>query len=381
MRLAMLCIKGLPPRYSGFETAVDEISRRLVQFGHEVVVYNRTGLSTHPGKDYHGVQLVTLPTVQTKNLSAIVHSALSTLNVLFRPVDVVHYFITGTTLFAFLPRLFGKKVVCSVDGTDWQRAKWGRLARAYLKLSERLAVLFCNAIIADSREVQDYYREKYGVDATLITYVVHDSVSTRGEWLERLGLSPREYVLFVGRLVPENCVHHLIAAYQQLRTDKKLVIVGDDPWGKTYIGRLKSTLDSRIIFTGGIYGEGYAELQKNAYLFVLPDEVGGTHPALVEAMGFGNCVLVNDTPSNLEVISDSGFSYQGAQEERDLCRQMQMLIDNPSVVAEYRRKAREHARASYTWERVVLQHEHLYRHLLGFSEDRLALSAKSSASD
>jgi glycosyltransferase involved in cell wall biosynthesis len=381
MRIAMIGIKALPPQYSGFETAADEISRRLVKLGHQVVVYNRSGLSTHRGNDYHGVRLVTLPTVQTKNLSAIVHSALATLNVLFRQVDVVHYFITGTTLFAFLPRLLGMKVVCSVDGTDWQRAKWSRLARAYLRLSERLAALFCNGLIADSCEVQDYYRKEYGVDATLITYGVRESDSAGQDWLERFGLRPREYVLFVGRLVPENCVHHLIAAFEQVRTDKKLVIVGDDPWGKEYIRRLKSTRDPRIIFTGGIYGEGYPELQKNAYLFVLPDEVGGTHPALVEAMGFGNCVLVNDTPSNLEVVADSGFSYRGSENDRDLHRQMQELIDSPALVAEYRRKAQQHARANYAWERVVLQHEQLYRHVLGFREDTLALSAKSSASD
>jgi glycosyltransferase involved in cell wall biosynthesis len=293
----------------------------------------------------------------------------------------VHYFITGTTLFALLPRLAGMKVVCSVDGTDWQRAKWSRLARAYLRLSERLAAWFCNTLIADSREVQEYYQKEYGVDARLITYGVRESDSAGREWLERFGLRAREYVLFVGRLVPENCVHHLIAAFEQIRTDKKLVIVGDDPWGKQYICRLKSTRDPRIIFTGGIYGEGYAELQKNAYMFVLPDEVGGTHPALVEAMGFGNCVLVNDTPSNLEVVADSGFSYRGSENDRDLRRQLQSLIDSPSLVAEYRQKAQEHAKANYTWERVVLQHEQLYRHVLGFREDTLALSAKSSASD
>ena len=232
MRIAMIGIKALPPKYSGFETAADEIARRLVQLGHQVVVYNRRGLSTHHGTDYHGVRLVTLPTVQTKNLSAIVHSALSTLNVVFRRVDVVHYFITGTTLFAFLPRLVGMKVVCSVDGTDWQRAKWSWVARAYLRLSERLAAWFCNALISDSREVQDYYKKKYRVDSSLITYGVRESTGNGREWLDRLGLTPREYVLFVGRLVPENCVHHLIAAFEHVRTDKKLVIVGDDPWGK-----------------------------------------------------------------------------------------------------------------------------------------------------
>jgi glycosyltransferase involved in cell wall biosynthesis len=375
MRINMIGLKALPPQYSGFETAADEISRRLVELGHQVVFYNRKGLSTHRGDDYHGVRLVTLPTIQTKNLSTIVHSFLATLHVLFHPVDVVHYFITGTTLFAFLPRLAGMKVVCSVDGTDWQRAKWSWPARTYLRLSERIAVWFCNALIADSREVQEYYREKYHSETKLITYGIRESNGVGGEWLERLNLSPQDYVLFVGRLVPENCVHHLVAAFEQVRTDKKLVIVGDDPWGKEYISRLKSTRDPRIIFTGGIYGDGYVALQKNAYMFVLPDEVGGTHPALVEAMGFGNCVLVNDTPSNLEVVADAGYSYRGSENELGLRRQLQRLLDTPSLVVEARQKAGEHAKTHYSWQHVVLEHERLYRSLLGTQKDTSASRA------
>jgi glycosyltransferase involved in cell wall biosynthesis len=193
---------------------------------------------------------------------------------------------------------------------------------------------------------------------------MRDANSPGTEWLKRFGLNEREYVLFVGRLVPENNIHHLIAAFEQLHTDKKLVIVGDDPWGKKYVGSLKSTRDSRIVFTGGVYGDGYEQLQRNAYLFVLPDEVGGTHPALVEAMGFGNCVLVNDTASNLEVIGDAGFSYRGAEGDGDLCRQLQSLLDNPQTVAAYRANAEKKARAEYRWEYVVRDHLALYEQVL-----------------
>lgn len=375
MRIAMIGIKALPPRYGGFETAADEISRRLVRMGHTVVVYNRSGLSTHNGAEYHGVKLVTLPTVNTKNLSAIVHALLTTLHVLFHPVDVVHYFIPGTTLFACFPRLAGMKTVCSVDGSDWQRGKWSRGARLYLRLSERIAALFCHALIADSAEVKQYYAVKYGANSRLITYGMRESSSNGREWLDRFGLSAREYVLFVGRLVPENNVHHLIAAFERTRTEKNLVIVGDDPWGRKYVDSLRSTKDSRVIFTGGLYGAGYEQLQQNAYVFVLPDEVGGTHPALVEAMGFGNCVLVNDTPSNLEVIADAGFSYHGSQQARDLLRQLQYLLDNPFTVKEYRDKARSHAMANYRWEEVVRRHEELYRHILEDPSDNLPVPA------
>jgi glycosyltransferase involved in cell wall biosynthesis len=184
------------------------------------------------------------------------------------------------------------------------------------------------------------------------------------EWLKRFGLESRDYVLFVGRLVPENNIHCLIEAFRHTKSDKKLVIVGDDPWEKEYARRLKSTRDSRVVFTGGVYGDGYEQLQRNAYLFVLPDEVGGTHPALVEAMGYGNCVLVNDTPSNLEVIGGAGFSYHGSEGASDLREQLQMLVDNPRIVQEYRAKASLRALTHYRWEEVIGLHVALYQRVI-----------------
>lgn len=363
MRIAMIGIKAIPARFGGFETAVDELARGLVRRGHDVRVYNRSGMSSVHG-NYEGVQLVTLPTVRSKSLSTIVHAFLATLHVAVRPVDVVHYFTTGTTVCAPLPRIGGMKIVCSVDGTDWQRSKWGKLARLYLQFSERLAVLFSNAIVSDSEAVKDYYRKRYGAPSFCITYGIREAESSGAEWLQRFGLAGRDYILFVGRLVPENNVHNLIRAFEQVVTSKKLVIVGDDPWEKSYIRSLKSTTDSRIVFTGAVYGEGYVQLQRNAYLFVLPDEVGGTHPALVEAMGFRNCVLVNDTPSNLEVIDDTGFSYKGSDNEIDLKNKLQFLVEHPDVVEVCREKALERAKRVFRWEQVVSDHEKVYASLV-----------------
>jgi glycosyltransferase involved in cell wall biosynthesis len=381
MRIAMIGIKAIPARFGGFETAADEISRGLVRLGHPVVVYNRSGMSPTSERFYEGVELVTLPTLKSKNLSTIVHAFLSTLHVMWRRVDVVHYFTTGATLFAPLLRLMGKKVVCSVDGTDWQRAKWGRFASWYLRFSERLAVSFCDGLISDSLDVMAYYQQRYGAPTSCIVYGMRESRSKGRNVLERFGLQERDYVLFVGRLVPENNVHHLIQAFEKTSTKKKLVIVGDDPWERGYVRLLKETRDTRIVFTGGVYGDGYAQLQQNAYIFVLPDEVGGTHPALVEAMGFGNCVLVNDTPSNLEVIADSGFSYSGIEGAEALQRQMQMLLHKPALVEEYRRRALKRALEHYRWEDVVRHHLRLYQQMLGHVEHRESSElAKSTGS-
>jgi glycosyltransferase involved in cell wall biosynthesis len=369
MRIAMIGIKAIPARFGGFETAVDELSRGLVRLGHCVRVYNRSAMATSPATDYEGVELINLPTVKSKNLSTIVHAFLCTLHVLIHRVDVVHYFTTGVTLFAPLPRLFGMKVVCSVDGTDWQRAKWGRFPRWYLRFSEKLAVLFCQGLISDSKDVMHYYMQSYHAASSCIAYGTCEQRSLQKDVLDRFQLRSRNYVLFVGRLVPENNVHHLVRAFQKTSTDQKLVIVGDDPWEKGYVRSLKSCSDPRIVFTGGVYGEGYAQLQQNAYMFVLPDEVGGTHPALVEAMGYGNCVLVNDTPSNLEVISDSGFYYHGVEGDADLRHKMQQLLDVPELVAEYRRRALRRAQTYYRWEDVIERHANVYRQLVGASDE------------
>lgn len=365
MRIAMIGIKAIPARFGGFETAVDELSRGLVRRGHQVVVYNRRGMSELTGNAYEGVELVTLPTLQTKNLSTIFHSFLATLHVMFTDVEVVHYFTAGATLFAPLARISGKRIVCSVDGTDWQRTKWGPFARRYLKNAEAYAVRVCDALVADSKEVEQYYRSQYAAESFPIAYGVREHRTADKSVLHKFGLSDREYVLFVGRLVPENNVHHLIRAFEQTTTNKRLVIVGDDPWEKSYVRSLKCTSDPRIIFTGGIYGEGYAQLQQNAYLFVLPDAVGGTHPALVEAMGFGNCVLVNDTPSNLEVVGDAGFSYQGSRGPEDLCLKLQILLDDPGLVSRYRGHAQARAEQKYRWSNVVEEHIKMYESVLG----------------
>jgi len=185
-----------------------------------------------------------------------------------------------------------------------------------------------------------------------------------GRHLEQFGLEPRKYVLFVGRLVPENCAHHLVEAFSRLDTDMKLVIVGDAPYADEYIRRLKAGAGAKVLFTGYLFGEGYRELSSNAYLFVETAEVGGTHPALVEAMAFGNCVVVNDTPANLEVVADAGFSYEGQRGSASLREVLQQLLRSSGTVLEYRQRAERRAAACYSWEAVATQYEAVFKSLL-----------------
>jgi glycosyltransferase involved in cell wall biosynthesis len=359
LRIAMLGTRGVPASYSGFETCVEELGSRLAARGHAVTVYCRVPHITYPGSTYRGMRLVKLPTIRSKHLDTITHSLLSSLHALGQGYDVALYFNVGNSAVTWIPRLAGQRVVLNVDGLDWKRKKWGRLARWFIQTSERWATRFPERIITDSRRVQAYYQERHGADSAYIAYGAETATVPPGAWLERYGLAPRRYVLFVGRLVPENCAHHLVEAFAGLATDVRCVIVGDAPYAADYIRGLRATRDPRVIFTGYVFGEGYRELASNAYCFVETSEVGGTHPALVEAMGFGTCVIVNDTPENLETTGDAGFSYDGAMGAASLRAVLERLLKDDALVREQAARARERARRHYSWDAVTDAYERL----------------------
>jgi len=368
VNIAFMGIRGVPASYSGFETAAEEIATRLAQRGHSVTVYNRSQDIPYRSADYRGVRLVRLPTWHSKHLATIVHTFLATLHVLMSRAEVVHYFGAGPGALSIIARLFGKKTVCSVDGLDWSRQKWGGFAQGYLRSSEAVVTKVAHAVVTDSAVGKDYYTQKYGLKTEMIAYGATAQRHDGSPWLEQFGLEPRRYLLFVGRLVPEKNPHLLIEAFNALDTNMKLVIVGDDPWGKEYVDSLKARGNSRVVFTGYLYGEGCAALQSNAYLFGLPQAVGGTPPVLLEAMGYSNCVVVSDTPSHLETIGDAGVSFdlQGGAEA--LRQRLAWLIENPTVVEAFRQRAAERVAARYQWEQVVDAHEDLYARLLGRAE-------------
>jgi glycosyltransferase involved in cell wall biosynthesis len=365
VKIAIVGIRGIPASYAGFETAAEEISTRLAARGHEVTVYNRSQDIKYRAPTYRGVRLVRLPTWHSKHLATMAHTLLGTLHALTKKPDVIHYFGGPPGALSFIPRLFGKKTVCSVDGLDWSRDKWGKAARAYLRVSETVVIRAANAIVTDSPVGEQYYREKYGLETSMIAYGANTERLDSPEWLERYGLEPRKYVLCVGRLVPDKNVHVLISAFEQIETDMKLVIVGDDLWSKDYIDSLKRMAGPRVVFTGYLYGEGCAALQSNAYLFALPQMVGGTPPVLLEAMGYGNCVLVSDTSFHTETIGDAGVAFDLDAGDADLKQKLEWLLNDPEAVEDYRKRAVEHVQNRYQWDKVVDAHEELYARLLG----------------
>jgi glycosyltransferase involved in cell wall biosynthesis len=362
VKIALLGTRGIPASYSGFETCVEQLGQRLVERGHSVTVYCRSHHIDYPEPVYKGMRLVKLPTIRNKYLDTLVHSLICSLHALPRRYDIGLYFIAGNSPVTWIPRLVGTRTILNVDGLDWKREKWPAVAKKYIQFAERLATFLPNRYLTDSHVVQTYYRDRFGSTPAYIPYGSDVEPLPAGETLAEFGLEPRRYVLFVGRLVPENCAHHLVAAFRQLDTDLKCVIVGDAPYAEEYNAELRRLAgdDPRIVFTGYQFGRAYQELGANAYLFAGTSGVGGTHPAFIEAMAFGNCIVVHNTPENEETIGAAGLTYDGKAGADGLRPVLARLLGDPALVADYRARAQAHAQATYSWESVTDAYERLF---------------------
>jgi glycosyltransferase involved in cell wall biosynthesis len=358
MKLAIVGTRGIPANYGGFETFAEELSTRLAARGHDITVYGRSNNIRYPHRTYKGVRLVILPTIGTKHLDTLAHTFLSVLHAIPQRFDCILMCNAANAIFGLAPRLTLTPLLLNVDGIERLRKKWGPSARAFYRISERLATIIPNMIVSDAAVIRDYYLMEYRAPSVMISYGAECSPTSSTAELDRLGVQPREYFLYVSRLEPENNAHVAIEAFEQVKTPMPLLIVGDAPYAPTYIKRLKATRDPRIRFPGAIYGNGYQELQSHAYAYVQATEVGGTHPALIEAMGVGNCVIAKDTPENREVLSDAGLFFRDAG---DLARQMQLTLTDHELVARLRSCAQSRARTHYSWDAVTDAYEKLFR--------------------
>ena len=364
MKIAIVGTRGIPASYGGFETFAEELSTRLVARGHEVFVYCRKGKIDWSQPYYKGVRLVLLPTLKHKYLDTVAHTLLSVFHVIFTKVDIVYFCNAINSIFIILPRVFGKKTAINVDGLEWKREKWSRIGKFAYRISEKIATLFANEIVTDSRGIQRYYKEKFSKDTIFIPYGADIGKYTGPvEIMGKYGLEKRGYVLYVSRLEPDNNAHIVIKAYEKVKGDMPLVIVGDAPYGEPYIEKLRSTKDKRIKFLGSIYGKGYHELQSNAFIYIHGNEVGGTNPALLEAMAHGNCVIANGVSFNKEVVGDAGLWFRHNDIE-DLKNKIQYFIDNPKETDKYRTMAVERIREYYNWDDVVSEYEDLFANML-----------------
>jgi len=364
MRIGILGTRGIPASYGGFETFAEHLSTRLVARGHEVTVYCRAHYVSPRQLEYHGVRLKVLPTIRHKYLDTVVHAFLSALHAVPSRFDVVLICNAANAPFVPILRLTGTPVAINVDGLEHKRKKWGWLGRYYYLLAERLSTVFPNVTITDAQVIHDYYRARYNAPSKMIAYGAEVERQPDRQTVRRWRTEPNRYVLYVSRLEPENNAHLVIDAFKRVRTAYRLLIVGDAPYARDYIDDLKARArgDKRIVFTGFVFGQDYRALQQNAYCYVHATEVGGTHPALLEAMGYGNCVLTLATPENLEAVGDAGIAYTG---ELDLAEKLQRVLRDGSPVQSYRHRAQVRVQKYYDWDGIVDQYERLFAEMTG----------------
>ncbi len=362
MKIAILGTRGIPANYGGFETFAEQLGVRLAARGHEVTVYCRKHYATAQDGTFNGVKLVTLPTIRHKYFDTIVHTFLSTLHALSRQFDVILICNAANSVFAWMPRVVGVPTLVNVDGLERKRKKWNWIGQHYYQLSEWLSTFLPTAIVTDAQVIQDYYATRYGKQSSMIAYGAEVARRAEPEALQKYGLLPNQYVLYVSRLEPENNAHLAIEAYRNLNTDWPLVIVGGAPYAEEYIAQLKHMADDRVQFLGFVFGEDYRALQQNAYCYVHATEVGGTHPALIEAMGAGNCALTLDTPENREVLGEAGLLYGNAAELTEL---LQRVLADSTLIEEYRRRAMTRVLQLYNWEQITDEYEDLLAQLAG----------------
>lgn len=362
MRIAMFGQKRWS-REGGIEVVVEELSTRMVKLGHQVTCYNRRGHHVSgkefDGKKPHeceGVKLKTVPTINGKGLAAVSSSFFAALACAFGRYDVVHIHAEGPAAMCWLPKLFGKRVAVSIHGLDHRRGeKWGKFARNYIMFGEKNAVRYADEIIVLSRGVQRYFADIYGRKTVYIPNGVNRPEILPAKLItEKFGLKEDNYILFLGRLVPEKGIKYLIEAFKRVSTDKKLVIAGGSSDSDEFmqeIARLAAD-DQRILFTGFVQGQMLAELYSNAYVYCLPSDLEGMPLSLLEAMSYGNCCLTSDIAECVEVVEDKAVTFQKA-DVKDLRAKLQYLIDHIDITEKYKRQAANYICGKYNWDDVV----------------------------
>lgn len=363
LRIALFGSRGIPHTYGGAEAFLGDLAPRLAARGHEVIVYCRKSIFKERPAEYKGVRLIYLPNIETKVLGTPTHTLACMMDMLFRGVDVALVVNIVNGFHCLIPRLFGKRVAINVDGMDWKRDKWGRIAKTYFYWNAKcVGKILPKGVITDAYEMRRIYLEEFKTPSACIAYGANLVTSTNPGVLSQYGLKPFEYYLIASRMVPENNPDLIVKAFEQTRSQRILAIAGGVNYKSEFLERLMQTRDPRVRFLGHIgNSEHVKELHCNAYAYVHGHSMGGTNPSLLKALGCGNCVVALRTPFNEEVLHDYGIFFE--RNVDDLAGKLQALDDNPQMAENYRRRAPERIRQAYTWERITDQYEELFYQL------------------
>lgn len=362
MKIAMIGHKRIPSREGGVEIVVEELSTRLIKQGHQIDAYNRKGKNVQDKsvdkerktvKKYKGIKIITIPTINKKGIDALLYSVFATIRALFGHYDVIHYHAEGPCAMLWLPHLLGIRTVATIHGLDWQRAKWGGIATKYIKFGEKVAVKYANEIIVLSKGVKKYFKETYNRDTIFIPNGVNRPIIRKPKIIkQKYGLNKNEYILFLARIVPEKGLHYLIEAYNQINTDKKLVIAGGSSHTNEYLKQIKKIINGndKIIMTGFVQGEELDELYSNCYLYCLPSDIEGMPLSLLEAMSYGCICLVSDIEENKDVIKSSGYTFEKGN-IKDLKNKLEICLKNQNKT--YNKNIQSNILNEYNWDKIV----------------------------
>lgn len=370
LRIAMFGQKRIPSREGGIEIVVEELSTRMVQLGHQVTCYNRSGhhvsgtqFDSNVKKAYKGINLKRVFTIDKKGLAAMTSSFSAALLSSFSKADIIHIHAEGPAAMGFIPKLFGKKVVVTIHGLDWARAKWGGFATKYIKWGEKQAAKHADRIIVLSKSVQQYFEDTYKRKTDFIPNGVNKpSIVPANEIRKRWNLSKDSYVLYLGRIVPEKGIQYLLKAWNEIQSDKMLVIAGGSSDTEVFLNELKNISKDmdNVIFTGFQQGTILEELYSNSYLYVLPSDLEGMPLSLLEAMSYGNCCLVSNIPECIEVVDDKAVLFNKS-DIVDLRTKLDSLLKNNGLVKAYKKEARNYICDKYNWDDIVEKTIDLYR--------------------
>lgn len=363
MKIAFLGSRGIPARYSGFETCVENLSVRLARRGHSVTVYNRWPFNRYTKSDYLGVRIVSLPTIPAKATDTIVHTSLSMLHAMTQKYDVVYICGVGNSLLAGVPHLFGAKTLVNVDGADFARAKWSGFGRWWLRQSEGWATRVSDVIIADNPVIKERYQQAFAHEAILIPYGADIPTDDPGrEALQSLGLEPNQYLLYVSRLTPENAADLVMEAYAESGSKLPLIVVGDAPYQTEYIAKLRGLAAKTpgIRMTGYLFGDAYQQLSFHARAFILPTAIDATRPVLLEQMASSGRVIVRDTPGNLAVVGDAALTFSHENPLPELAAQIRAISADANLADALRVKSHARIRKFYNWEKITDDYEKLF---------------------
>ena len=363
MKIAMLGHKRIPSREGGVEIVVEELSTRMAKKGHDITVYNRKGKHVSLSKQlskkdcYKGVNILTVFTVEKKNLNAVIYSFIAAWKAIFGHYDIIHFHAEGPCYMIWIPRLFRIPTAVTIHGLDWQRAKWGSFATKFLLFGEKMAAKHADGLIVLSENVKQYFKKEYNRECIYIPNgIVKPQLEAANLITEKYGLEKDSYLLFLARLVPEKGLHYLLEAFKDLNTDKKLVIAGGSSHSDAYVQEIKEIAGANpnVIMTGFVEGNMLSELYSNAYLYILPSDVEGMPLTLLEAMSYGNACIVSDIPENVEAAGENAISFPKG-DSKALNQALQTCIDKPESIKKYKDSAADFVLSKYNWEKITEQ--------------------------